>query len=42
MILTELMYTKSLADKNQLSYNQVVEIALDVSNGLQFLYTQQA
>ncbi len=43
VILTQLMYTnlRALADKNQLSYNQVVEIALDVSNGLQFLHSSK-
>ncbi len=41
IILTKLMHCnlRVLADKNQLSYNQVTEIALDVSNGLQFLHS---
>ncbi len=41
IILTELMYAnlRVLAEKNQLSYNQVTEIALDVAKGLQFLHS---
>lgn len=41
VILMELMYAnlRVLVDKNQLNYTQVVEIALDVAKGLQFLHS---